>query len=230
MEFFLWNRVIILNPNIERVAYEIIFNRMLNEKLHNMFLFDGKEHYIKFNALVNDSESKKLSETLNGIDIPCINYSISSLLENFDLDQMLTSLLEKNNGDYEISRKSVVIIDEFDKIAIKVDSTSRNETNDNNVLYDSFMQNQNKFQIQKELIKFLSGETIKVNYKGLEYNFDTSCLTVICMGNFKVERGDLNEYLSLFNRELLSHFDPFFSSFEPNKVLAKKTNMFRKRA
>ena len=97
------------------------------------------------------------------------------------LEEMLKPLLDKTGGNLELAERGIVVLDEFDKLGYKGDNALE----------------MNK-AVQHNLLTFLSGTKIPLEYNGNKIEFDTSKITFICLGAFtdlrerKIKEG-LNE-------------------------------------
>ena len=83
------------------------------------------------------------------------------------LTSILYKLLEKADGNLELAERGIVVFDEFDKLG----GFSNNDISMRRAL-------------QQELLTFISGTNLNVEYNGQTYSFDTSKLTFIAMGAF----------------------------------------------
>lgn len=114
-----------------------------------------------------------ITEISQVLDIPIVvtpitNYTTTGYVGG-SLSEILLKLLSFTEGDLKKAQNGIVCLDEFDKLA---------QTNDDH------RGKVNKRDLQQELLSYISGMVIKVNYNNNMYEFDTSNLTFICMGAF----------------------------------------------
>ncbi len=83
------------------------------------------------------------------------------------LEEMLKPLLDKTGGNLELAERGIVVLDEFDKLGYKGDNALE----------------MNK-AVQHNLLTFLSGTKIPLEYNGQKIDFDTTNITFICLGAF----------------------------------------------
>ena len=112
-----------------------------------------------------------LEEVANELKLPiCVtgitNYSTVGYRGD-SLTDILYKLLDKADGNLELAERGIVALDEFDKLGGFADN-------------DVSMRR----ALQQELLTFISGTSLNVEYNGQTYNFDTSKLTFIAMGAF----------------------------------------------
>ena len=86
-----------------------------------------------------------------------------------ELQEMLVSLLKETGGDLEAAERGIVVIDEIDKLGKDADQSSSLEI---------------RKAVQQDLLTYIGGTTLTVEYKGKSYDFDTSKITFICLGAF----------------------------------------------
>ena len=103
------------------------------------------------------------------------------------VEDLLLDLLEVNNGNYEAAKKGVLIIDEVDYLNLRPiteqDIIELSEQEINDITYS----NNYKDYIGRDLFLMMSGKTYDINYNDELIKFDTSDLTVICVGDFSKE-------------------------------------------
>ena len=87
--------------------------------------------------------------------------------EGEDVTEMLTSALKASNGDLETAQRSIIVLDEFDKLA----------SNKQNSL-------EMKKAVQQQLLTYIGGGKFPIEYEGKQLEFDTSNVTFICLGAF----------------------------------------------
>ena len=152
------------------VLYNIYLNQMLinsgNEKMINSsktnIILDGPTGTGK--TLLLNLIAKKLS--LPMVIRPVTSFS-STGYKGGDLESLLISLLDATGGDLELAEKGIIVLDEFDKLASKSDK-------------DLVMKN----AVQQELLAYIGGSKIEIEYNGKKIVFDTSKITFIGLGAF----------------------------------------------
>ena len=172
-----------IGPIKEEIKKKIINqDRAIDSVLNNIYF---NQRYIetgdkdllrnKANILLDGSTGTGktfiIEEVTNKLNLPVFitgitNYS-SVGYKGADLVNVLAKLMEKADGDLELAERGIVAFDEFDKLGTSSDN-------------DISMRK----AIQQELLSFISGTRIDVDYKGRVYNFDTSKLTIIAVGAF----------------------------------------------
>lgn len=149
------------------------------------------------NILINGSTAVGKTEIINilikELNIPCHIAVINPSELNYNtkiIETMLFELLKVANYDIEKASKGILIIDKIERIT-------------------------SNYILEGEILRLLDGNTFKVSLKTGEQKFDTSALTIICVGNLddknKMENrtvGFEQNQIKLKNRnsELLSKF------------------------
>lgn len=156
---------------LEDVVYAVVENQeIIGSDIENAqqwktnILIDGPSGTGKTYIIESVAENLGLPCYVTGIT----NYSGAGY-KGADLSDILSKLLKATDGDLELAQKGIVALDEFDKLSV-------NEQNgNNNAMHQS---------IQDELLTYMSGTKVDVEYNGMTYEFDTSNLTFIAMGAF----------------------------------------------
>ena len=221
-----------INPKelIEKIEKKIIAqDRAIKDIVYNVHnnqvLIDGSnEDYLTIKATIlidgpsGSGKTAIIKLVAKELSIPMIVANASDYsavgYKGADLSDILVRLLEKTNGDLETAQRGIVAIDEFDKLG-----------------YNSTLEM--KQAVQHDLLTYMSGTVVPVEYNGKKYDFDTSKITFICMGAFeklkerKISEGldeDGNYKISSedyvnegFARELINRFSVFTSTQSLNK-------------
>ena len=157
-------------------ALETVVNNIYNNQVVITQDDDDLEEHSKANILMDGptgtGKTLILKQVANEFKLPIIirpasMYS-SAGYEGMDISEALVSLLEKADGNLEEAEKGVVVFDEFDKLAYR--------SRENGL--------EMKEAVQQDLLPFLSGTIISVEYKGKKYQFDTTKTTFIGIGAF----------------------------------------------
>ena len=159
--------------NQDRAIDAIVNNIYFNQR----YIDTGEKDLLrnKANILLDGSTGTGktfiLEEVASELNLPIFvtgvtNYS-SVGYRGADLTSILYKLLERADGNLELAERGIVAFDEFDKLGGFADN-------------DVSMRK----AIQQELLTFISGTILDVEYNGKTYNFDTSKLTFIGMGAF----------------------------------------------
>lgn len=142
----------------------------------NQFIFDeGDEDSIeaqKANILVDGPTgtgktfiAKQIAHTLNlPIFIAKASEYSAPGYTGKSLESMLVQLLKEAKGNLELAERGIIVLDEFDKLG-----TGKLDMRD---------------AIQDELLTYIGGQVIEIEYAGKKYDFDTSKITFICAGAF----------------------------------------------
>jgi len=154
---------------IDDVVNNIFFNQryidtgdrdLLRNKAN--IILDGSTGTGKTFILDEVASEMKLPIHVTGVtNYSTVGYSGDSLTS------ILYKLLEKADGNLELAERGIVVFDEFDKLG----GFSNNDISMRRAL-------------QQELLTFISGTNLNVEYNGQTYSFDTSKLTFIAMGAF----------------------------------------------
>ncbi len=163
-------KIIAQDPTVETIVNNIYNNQkiiesnkpnLLDTQKVNIFV-DGPTGTGK--TLIVKSVSKELNLPI--VIIPATIFSAPGY-KGADLDEMLKSLLDQTGGNIELAERGVVVLDEFDKLASK----GKNPLEMNKA-------------VQHNLLTYIGGSKIPMEYNGKKIEFDTSRITFICLGAF----------------------------------------------
>ena len=85
------------------------------------------------------------------------------------VDHMLCKILMNTDGNINLAQRSILVIDEFDKLAKSKSSTHAGI---------------NKEGVQRSLLTLIEGATRDVRVDDRDYEFNTHGLTIMCLGAF----------------------------------------------
>ena len=155
---------------VETIVYNIYNNQFVIET--------GKKDLIKSNKVnilldgpTGTGKTFILECVAEEMNIPIIRrdstmYSAAGY-EGANITEMLTAALKMCDGDLEMAQRSILVIDEFDKLAANEE--------------DSL---EMKKAVQQQLLTYIGGGKFPIEYEGKIIEFDTSNITFICLGAF----------------------------------------------
>jgi len=155
-----------------------VVNGVVNNIYNNQLLFEndnedysGSKACILIDGPTGTGKTFLTKEVAEQMNIPMVNRSVSMFsapgYQGANLSDILVDLLRAAKGDLKTAQRGIIVLDEFDKLCIK----------DNNGL-------EMKRAVQDELLTYLGGCKIPIDYDGKHIEFDTSKITFICMGAF----------------------------------------------
>lgn len=165
----------------DKAIKDIVYNVHNNQ----VMIDSNNDDYLKATMLLDgpsgSGKSAIIKSVAKELSIPMIVTSASHYsaagYKGASLSDILVRLLEKTDGDFETAQRGIIAFDEFDKLG-----------------YNSTLEM--KQAVQHDLLSFISGEKVPVEYKGKTYEFDTKNITFICMGAFeKLRERKINEGL-----------------------------------
>lgn len=153
---------------------KILTTLFKNQKVINSDLDIKLIKKLKENLMIYGSKGTGKSEILNIIaklyNIPIVTVDTTSLSEGGFSGRKITDILNdlyiSSGKNIELAEKGILIIKQFDKIA---------ENENSNFLYSS------KNELQSILSKLLDGSSFYFN----DIEFDTTKLTIVCIGTFE---------------------------------------------
>ena len=202
----------------------------VKSKVNNKYIAENDVQFVFCkNLIFNYSDKYEIIDALNDVDLPIITVDTSSItLPGYvgkSLSDELSFLLKKTNGYLELAQRGIVILDEFNRIAV----------NDINIFVDKNMSNYDQeistlrqtrrlCLLQSLFTSCFDGETIPVLYNGKEYNFDTSYLTFICLGNYKNIDGTDFSFNSFIDEGYDARMARYFDFMNYHKKRNKEDN------
>lgn len=132
---------------------------------------DNKSRNILINGSTGVGKTEIFRIIAEQIGIPTViasapQYSATGYIGR-SVEDMLTALLEKANGNLDKAERGILIIDEIDKISQTKDTSSVNQRD-----------------VQENLLKMIEDGSYLVTYKGSQTTFETGRLMVIAMGSW----------------------------------------------
>lgn len=175
-------KVIAQDDTVETIVRNIYNNQLVIESQNKDAIKTQKVNAI-LDGPTGTGKTLIMNEVAANMNLPI--YITSSTMytttgyQGVELQQMLEALLAKTGGDLEAAERGIIVLDEFDKLGYGDGSSSL----------------EIRKAVQQDLLTYLSGSTFTVNYKGKNYDFDTSRITFICLGAFTDYREKQNENL-----------------------------------
>lgn len=132
---------------------------------------DNKSRNILINGSTGVGKTEIFRIIAEQIGIPTViasapQYSATGYIGR-SVEDMLTALLEKANGNLDKAERGILIIDEIDKISQTKDTSSVNQRD-----------------VQENLLKMIEDGSYLVTYNGSQTTFETERLMVIAMGSW----------------------------------------------
>ncbi len=132
---------------------------------------DNKSRNILINGSTGVGKTEIFRIIAEEIGIPTViasapQYSATGYIGR-SVEDMLTALLEKADGNLDKAERGILIIDEIDKISQTKDTSSVNQRD-----------------VQENLLKMIEDGSYLVTYKGSQTTFETGRLMVIAMGSW----------------------------------------------
>lgn len=132
---------------------------------------DNKSRNILINGSTGVGKTEIFRIIAEQIGIPTViasapQYSATGYIGR-SVEDMLTALLEKANGNLDKAERGILIIDEIDKISQTKDTSSVNQRD-----------------VQENLLKMIEDGSYLVAYNGSQTTFETGRLMVIAMGSW----------------------------------------------
>ena len=183
-------KVVAQDPTVETLVNNIYNNQVILES-DNLdlvttskvnVLLDGPTGTGK--TLIVNSIAKELKLPIN--TVPATIFSAPGY-KGADLEEMLIPLLDKTGGNLELAERGIIVLDEFDKLASKGDNSLE----------------MNK-AVQHNLLTYIGGTKIPIEYNGKKIEFDTSKITFICLGAFtdlrerKIKEAAVDAYMEAY--------------------------------
>ena len=188
--------------------------RVINSSLSNDMITKLKENIIIYGS-TGTGKTEILKRIASIYKVPIVIEDATSLSETgFDgrnITDMLEDLYLASGKDIEKAQKGILVIDEFDKLAEKINSSHDHVS---------------RIGVQRSLLKLLDGSTFYFRDK----KFDTSKLSVVALGAFtgivdgddysKISSGDFVNYGIM--RELMGRFSKLVAMNPLSKEDLKK--------
>lgn len=158
----------------EEFAEEIFYNIVNNIQLSRMQGVNAGRSIIFVDGPSGTGKTAITTDIAGVLGVPCVCSAITKFTASGyvggDLEDLLKQLYEKSGNNLALAERGILIIDEFDKVAINGDRDLRM-----------------KQAVQDQLLSLLGGEKYTLSmgislFGGPEVEFDTSKLTIICLG------------------------------------------------
>lgn len=161
------------------IAQDSTVDTVVNNIYNNQLILDSNDSNIISTSKVNifmdgptgtgktlivKSAAKEMNLPIN--IVPATIFSAPGY-KGTALEEMLKPLLDKTGGNVELAERGIVVLDEFDKLAYKGDNALE----------------MNK-AVQHNLLTYIGGTKIPIEYNGKKIEFDTSKITFIALGAF----------------------------------------------
>lgn len=176
-ESTIWDYIDVLKKKFigqEEFAEEIFYNLVNNFQLSQMKGVNAGRSIIFVDGPSGTGKTAITTDIAEKLGVPCVCSSITHYTASGyvggDLKDLLEQLYEKSNHDLNLAQRGIIILDEFDKVAINGDR-------------DLSM----KQAVQDQLLSLLGGEKYSLTvgrslFGGHDIEFDTSKLTFVCLG------------------------------------------------
>lgn len=193
------DKIIGQDEAVEAIVSNIYANQRIIESA-NRDLIAIQKASILLDGPTGTGKTAIIKEIADKLSLPIIITSSTAYSETGyvggSLSDILVKLLEKAKGNLQLAQRGIVCLDEIDKLA--------QDPNDTNKI-------KMKTAVQQELLTYISGTKIDIEYKGKTIEFDTSNLTFIGMGAFtKIREQKIAEKL----RQSKKHATIGFASTE----------------
>ncbi len=161
----------------DKALEDVVSALVLNQEIIGTNMKDADQW--KTNILIDGpsgtGKTYIIESVAEELGLPCCvtgitNYSGTGY-KGASLNDILARLLKAADGDLELAQKGIVALDEFDKL-----SNNEQDSGNSNAMHQS---------VQDELLTYMSGTKIDVEYNGMIYDFDTTNLSFIAMGAFE---------------------------------------------
>ena len=160
-----------------------VYNNQLVINSDDEDLINNQKSNVLLDGPTGTGKTLIMKEVAKNMSLPIVikpaTMYTSTGYKGVELQEMLVSLLKETNGDLETAQKGIIVLDEFDKLG------NGNQTSSLEI----------RKAVQQDLLTYLSGAKFTVEYKGKNYDFDTSKITFICLGAFTELREKKQENL-----------------------------------
>lgn len=164
-------KVIAQDSTVDTIVRNI-YNNQLVINSDDDELINNQKSNVLLDGPTGTGKTLIMKEVAKNMSLPIVikpaTMYTSTGYKGVELQEMLVSLLKETNGDLEAAQKGIIVLDEFDKLGSGNQNTSL----------------EIRKAVQQDLLTYLSGAKFTVEYKGKNYDFDTSKVTFICLGAF----------------------------------------------
>ena len=163
-------KVVAQDPAVESIVNNIYNNQKIIES-NNPNLLETQKVNIFVDGPTGTGKTLIVKTVSNSLSLP-INIVPATIFsapgyKGTDLEEMLKPLLDQTGGNIELAQRGVIVLDEFDKLGSK----GKNPLEMNKA-------------VQHNLLTYIGGTKIPMEYNGKKIEFDTSKITFICLGAF----------------------------------------------
>ena len=197
-------KVIAQDQTVDTILYNIYNNQYLIENGSDE-LAENKVNII-LDGPTGTGKTFILNEVAKNLSIP-ITISPADMYavpgyKGAQLEEMLVGLLDQTGGNVELAERGIVVLDEFDKLCAKGNKSLEMHK-----------------AIQHNLLTYIGGTKINLEYNGKKIEFDTSKITFICLGAFTdLRERKIREELDENNQYLIEPSDYIDAGLERELV------------
>lgn len=197
-------KVIAQDQTVDTILYNIYNNQYLIENGSDE-LAENKVNII-LDGPTGTGKTFILKEVAKNLSIP-ITISPADMYavpgyKGAQLEEMLVGLLDQTGGNVELAERGIVVLDEFDKLCAKGNKSLEMHK-----------------AIQHNLLTYIGGTKINLEYNGKKIEFDTSKITFICLGAFTdLRERKIREELDENNQYLIEPSDYIDAGLERELV------------
>ncbi len=162
-------KVIAQDETVKSIVYNIYNNQKILES-GNTDIMASKAN-ILLDGPTGTGKTFILKEVANELSLP-INITAADQYavpgyKGMQLQEMLIPLLEQTGGNVELAERGVIVLDEFDKLCVNSEKSLEMHK-----------------AVQNQLLTYIGGKKVSLEYNGKKIDFDTSKITFICLGAF----------------------------------------------
>ncbi len=168
---------------VEDIFYNIVNNLQLAKKVKSI---DGERSIIFVDGPTGTGKTAVVRDITDKLDVPftktsATNYSATGYVGG-NLTDLLSDLYKKSHNDLDLAQQGIIVLDEFDKLAVT----------------DGYSSLEMKRAVQQQLLDFMGGGKYNIVvgdslFNRHEVEFDTSKLTFICLGALTTLRNSKKE-------------------------------------
>lgn len=160
------------DEHVKSILSSIVWNNKLNNSSLNKYDIAKNKHNILIMGNTGTGKTEIVRQISKNINVPMVVVDATTYTEagyvGDSVDDMLVKLYMATDGDIEKAQKSILVIDEFDKLANQEEHKS----------------SVNNKGVQKSLLTLIEGSERVISVAGEKKIFDTHGLTIILLGAF----------------------------------------------